>query len=123
MTQPVYFEGRSQSIFTVVGSLWGQYIGEKTGKPEHFLQQLHMLQESIRRCMRSEHDSYLNGRCTAGRVSETKGHASLLGKIIKQIENDSRFAPVKQVVCPECFEDAHSQCIGQGCYCDCQMPR
>jgi hypothetical protein len=25
-------------------------------------------------------------------------------------------------LCPECFEGAHSQCIGQGCYCDCQLP-
>lgn len=25
-------------------------------------------------------------------------------------------------ICPECFDGAHRQCIGQGCYCDCQIP-
>jgi len=24
-------------------------------------------------------------------------------------------------ICPECYDGAHSQCIGQGCYCDCQL--
>lgn len=24
-------------------------------------------------------------------------------------------------VCPECYEGAHGQCIGQGCYCLCQL--
>jgi hypothetical protein len=26
-----------------------------------------------------------------------------------------------RTVCPECFEGAHGQCVGQGCYCACQL--
>lgn len=25
-------------------------------------------------------------------------------------------------ICPECWEGCHDGCIGQGCYCDCQIP-
>lgn len=24
-------------------------------------------------------------------------------------------------ICPECFHEIHSACIGNGCYCDCQL--
>ena len=24
-------------------------------------------------------------------------------------------------VCPGCFDGAHGECIGNGCYCDCQL--
>jgi len=85
----ISFEGQEQSVSQVAWKLWEQYIGacnsylmphgEERG---NYLQRLHMLQESIRRCMRAEHESYLVGKATAGRVAETKGHAVLLGKII-----------------------------------------
>lgn len=25
-------------------------------------------------------------------------------------------------ICPECYDGAHGDCIGQGCYCTCQLP-
>jgi len=24
-------------------------------------------------------------------------------------------------ICPECWDGAHGECIGQGCYCTCQL--
>jgi len=26
-----------------------------------------------------------------------------------------------KTVCPECYDGVHSECIGQGCYCSCQL--
>ncbi len=78
----ISWQGKQESQFTVVADLWQFYIGSQDSQPENYLQRLHMLQESIRRCMRAEHESYLRGKATAGRVAETKGHAVLLGKII-----------------------------------------
>jgi hypothetical protein len=80
--ETVSWKGRQESQFVVVGQLWEEYIGSRDSQPDDYLQRMHMLQESIRRTMRAEHESYLHGKATASRVSETKGHAILLGKII-----------------------------------------
>lgn len=37
---------------------------------------------------------------------------------LEQYEDDEEI-PI--TVCPECFYGFHSECIGQGCYCDCQL--
>ncbi len=95
--ETISFEGQEQSTHTVAHKLWEQYIGECNSylmphgeEAGDYLQRLHMLQESIRRCMRAEHESYLRGKATAGRVAETKGHAVLLGKIIAQYQKEAR---------------------------------
>jgi hypothetical protein len=84
--ESIMWHGTQESQFTVVADLWQEYIGERDSQPSDYLQRMHMLQEYIRKCMRHEHASYLAGGATAGRVSETKGHAILLGKIIANWE-------------------------------------
>lgn len=81
----VNFDGKDQSEFDVIAQLWEEYIGPReiswsSNKP--YMQRMLMLQDSIRRCMRAEYESYLNGKATEGRVAQTKGHAVLLGKIL-----------------------------------------
>jgi hypothetical protein len=81
--ETISWNGKQVSQFTVIGDLWQQYIGgDREVQSGNYLQRLHMLQESIRKAMRQEHESYLNGKAMAGRVAETKGHAVLVGKII-----------------------------------------
>jgi hypothetical protein len=80
------WNGKQESQFVIVADLWESYVGSRDSQPNDYLQRLHMLQESIRRTMRSEHESYLNGKATSGRVAETQGHAVLLGKIIANWE-------------------------------------
>jgi len=87
------WQDKQESQFVIVADLWESYIGSRNTQPDNYLQRLHMLQESIRRTMRAEHESYLNGKATAGRVAETKGHAIIVGKIIANwerwlVEND-----------------------------------
>lgn len=89
MSTIMSFNGEQQSISNIAWKLYEEYIGacnshltphgESAGD---YLQRLHMLQESIRRTMREEYTGYLAGRVTAERVSVTKGHAVLLGRII-----------------------------------------
>lgn len=120
MVETMSWGGKQESRFVIVADLWEQYIGSRTEKPENYLQQLHMLQESVRKAMRATHESYLNGKATAGLVSETKGHAVLLGKIIVSWER--QVVKLNRVRCAGCLDGAHGECIGQGCYCDCQVP-
>ena len=28
---------------------------------------------------------------------------------------------MSRTLCPECYAGCHGECIGQGCYCDCQL--
>lgn len=80
MTTFTFRDKPGWSIFSIFDVLWKEYQGErKSDLP--FSQQLDMLQEIIRKTMREEHESYLAGRCTAGRVRETQGHAVLVGKL------------------------------------------
>ena len=81
------FEGKQQSEATIVRILWEKYISDwsilNDAKFEgDWLQRLEILRESVRRTMRAEHAAYLRGAATRGRVSETKGHAILIGKMI-----------------------------------------
>lgn len=85
--ETISWHGKQVSQYTVVGDLWQQYIGgNREPQTGDYLQRLHMLQESIRKTMRQEHESYLNGKATAGRIAESKGHAVLVGKIIANWE-------------------------------------
>lgn len=79
----MFWKGKQQSTSVIVMDLWEQYIGAWDSQRD-YLQTCLMLQESIRRTMRAEYDSYLRGKATEGRVKETKGHAVLLGKIVKE---------------------------------------
>ena len=74
------WNGTDQSEFCIVIDLWKRYIGTPDSSIP-YTQKLDMLQESIRRCMRSEYELYLIGKVSAGLVSETKGHAVLICKI------------------------------------------
>jgi hypothetical protein len=75
-----YFRGSDQSEFAIVAELWREYIGQRNPSAP-YTQELVTLQESIRRCMRQEQDSYSRGTCSAARIATTKGHAVLIGKI------------------------------------------
>lgn len=88
-----FWKGKDESQFVIVQQLWEEHKGEWRGHPEDWLQTCEMLREYIRKIMRAEHEMYLAGRCTRGRVAETQGQAILLGKII---------AANKREKCGEC---------------------
>jgi hypothetical protein len=83
------WKGSQQSYTVVVNDMWHEYRSATVPQEIDYMQRLDMLQESIRRCMRAEYESYLNGRATAARVAETRGHAVLLGKIIVALEREA----------------------------------
>jgi hypothetical protein len=43
-------------------------------------------------------------------------------KVIEFPILDKGGTKMARTICPECYEGIHSQCIGQGCYCECQIP-
>ena len=95
------WNGETQSETVIVRELWEIYICSWPMKPDDthynttYLQKMLMLQESIRRAMRESYDSYLHGKATHGVVSETRGHASLMGKIIKAYRRE--WSPCSEV--------------------------
>lgn len=82
-----YRDGVERDWSTVFADLWAQYIGASMPVAVPLAERMERLQESIRQCLRMETESFLDGRATAGRVAETKGHAVLLGKIRRTLEN------------------------------------
>jgi hypothetical protein len=82
------WHGKEQSDTIILRDLWEMYKGawpmtcDDKFFETPFLQMAEMLQEIIRRDMRATHESYLHGKATADCVSEIRGHAVLLGKII-----------------------------------------
>lgn len=81
------FRGSEQTGASIIGQLWSEYIGARRPGMK-FSQQIDVLQESVRKCMRDEQDSYLRGAATAERVKETQGHAVLIGKIKAQYQRE-----------------------------------
>jgi hypothetical protein len=39
-----------------------------------------------------------------------------------RLRNQAKDNKERQAHCAACLDGAHSECIGQGCYCDCQVP-
>lgn len=82
-----YLDGIPRSWAEVFTNLWRQYRGASMPVSISVTERMEMLQNSIRVCMRVEFESYLAGRTTAERVTETRADAILLGKVRRILEN------------------------------------
>ena len=91
--ETISWREKQESPTVVFQELWEMYKGSWPMTQEHenwdtpYLQRMEMLQEIIRREMRATHDRYLAGKATQGCVSEIRGHAILLGKMIAEYKH------------------------------------
>ena len=86
-TGAYYCNGVELDWSAVFAELWAEYIGAQMPAAVSFTERMERLQNAIRDTLRMETTSYHEGRATAGRVTETKGHAILLGKVRRALEN------------------------------------